>query len=320
MSAATTITVPGKLYLAGEYAVVYGKHAILVPVNKTMTITVQDSTHYHIEAQESITFTHDLKALTHRPLLHEIFKTIMNHTSIKPVAITVTSDLDDENGRSLGLGSSAAFTTGLIEALLKHNDTDHDPLTVYKLAVKTQENLNMHSSFGDLALTAFKRPILYKRFTCTKALDQPWPGLIIEPLTINMPPLTIINTGVKSSSSAHVNAVNLVSDTPCFQRFLSQSDTLVNKIIEAKTLTLSMVNDLHENLKILETCANITLFTHDMARIKQRTASQSVASKFSGAGGGDNLLLFSENHGIKDHIDALLTAASYDPHSILIRT
>lgn len=317
----TTVQVPGKVFLAGEHAVMYGKKAIIFPVNQTLSITVKNSEHFYIQAHTSHPFNDDLNGLKQAPLLHAIVKTMQQHIQpFTPVNITIKSTLDDKNQRSLGLGSSGALTTGLVEALLKHFNQPHNPHRVFKLAVTIQQGLGIQSSFGDLALTAFKTPVVYQMFTSVHEIDQPWPDLIIQPINLALPPLTIVNTGIKADSKHYIQAINRVKDEPCFKHFLNESDALVNTMIDTKKLTLPMVISLHKALLSLERCAKTTLWTPAMETINAHCDPYHTALKFSGAGGGDNVLIFSKNHGIKKQTDLKLTKTNYNPTHLQIRT
>lgn len=302
------IQTPGKLYIAGEYAVVKGYHAVILKTKVTLDVYIEPSDTCIIKSQqfnEDITFQPNevhlhktlwasaLKSAYRYVLYHN--KQIMSHT------ISIQSGLDSEQHKKLGLGSSGALTVGLIEAVLKFHDMSYTPLILYKLAVIAQHKVNSIASYGDIATAAYKSAILYKKFTSydddlsEKKIHIPWDGLVITPFEINDLPLLIINTGVQASSHA------LVSHT--FKHMKKHMYTTLFKSLDALTLSLyeriiahedfkKIIDDMH---KIYETFPEIVLnkiLNEPVLNLLSLEALKPYPKKISGAGGGDNIIFY----------------------------
>src|SRR5690606_1201471 len=134
MSKSMTIKTPGKLMIAGEFAVLepYQQLAALA-VDRFVYVTIEKS-------QENQLFLHDLELLNvtfsmdnDKLNIHttdsrvryvrgamEIACNYLQEQgiSITPFHLAVKSELDDESGIKYGLGSSAAVVTSVITAIL----------------------------------------------------------------------------------------------------------------------------------------------------------------------------------------------------------
>jgi len=320
----TSVSIPGKLYLCGEYAVTDGGFAVVLPVNREMRITVKNADAFKLftdKKQEGIPFTIGLKDLTRYPLVKNAITTVIEYTknkgiSIRPVEITIASFLEDDNHKALGLGSSGALTTGIIEAMLRHLDIHVTPMTLYILAVKTQAELAEVSSFGDLALSAYKNPILYRPFHGNPKEPDGWKDLVIERLNIQLPPYTIINTREKTASTKLVSQVNAHKHKTCYQTFKTTSARLVEALLKAiqgkATIDfIQTIDALNTNFINLEQCTNTPLFNRMMHRLNALAKENGGAMKFSGAGGGDNVLLFYPDDKTRNTVETALKTSGF---------
>lgn len=127
------VTTPGKLFIAGEYAVVEPGHpAIIVAVDQFVTVTVEETTdegsiHLHNTALTySLTRRNgelvlDIRENPFHYVLAAIHLTEKyaqeQNKELSFYHLKVTSELDSSNGRKYGLGSSGAVTVGTVKAL-----------------------------------------------------------------------------------------------------------------------------------------------------------------------------------------------------------
>ncbi|MDF2790041.1 MAG: phosphomevalonate kinase, partial [Neobacillus sp.] len=169
------VTVPGKLVIAGEYAVLEpNQQAIVMAINRYITATIEPSGQNmlslpqlgldHITWEESgnkvqfsvtdprLQFVQNSIAIVNQFLLE-------NSITLQSFHLTIKSGLDDpETGRKYGLGSSAAVVVAAISAILSLHSVEKFPPTldqVFKLAaiahLKTQKN----GSGADIAASTF---------------------------------------------------------------------------------------------------------------------------------------------------------------------
>ncbi|MFP4286562.1 MAG: hypothetical protein ACLFRI_02590 [Candidatus Izemoplasmataceae bacterium] len=299
---------PGKLYLAGEYAVVKGNYAILFPTKKTMDLTIQSSDYFSF-AGVPFKLNAKLEVSLGLPYVQQAIN--IAHTyldqegkTIKPYAIETTNHLEIPKKPKLGIGTSAMITILLIEAILGFHDVSLDTLTLYKLGVLAQINHYPDSSFGDLALVASSDSIIYQPFEerfrkrliseGLKVLKLPWPNLTIKTIDLLSVPMLIIHTNEAASSLSLVKKVMKYEDTLAFIEFANQSNFYVNALINAQNNLefMAVIKKLNHNLKALETLTKTKLFTKNMVDIEKIIHDYHGVCKFSGAGGGDSMLAF----------------------------
>ncbi len=189
---------PGKLYIAGEYAVVDGSAAIVAAVNRYVTVTVDDENlptlssesrkYYGVIVSEkenykptfwtrasdgSIEMLGDEKyayVLAAMRVIDsyagECFAPNMDRKSYN---LHISSELDDaESGRKYGLGSSAAITVATVRALCKWYGLKPDVATICKLSLIASSMVKRSGSGGDVAASSCGGWILYR------AYDREW--------------------------------------------------------------------------------------------------------------------------------------------------
>ena len=297
---------PGKLYLAGEYAVVKGYHAIILPSKWQLKVTITEQDHFSIMSDQfknKIAFSvRDYKIDYPYALWKHTLQSVYRYlkfikVDLNPHHIDISSELHKDQ-KKWGLGSSGALTIALIDAVLQFHDVTLTPLQIYKLGVITQKDLIEKSSFGDLAMSAYQVPLVYKKFAWKKAaqprfqdINQPWDDLFIEPINISDLPIVIVNTNQTASS---YKLVQSVFSNQHNQSLLSAIDTCTTHMYEAikqhdLDACMHWMRCHHDALMKLN--VKKPLFTDKMKDIVASMHEKNIAYKFSGAGGGDNMMI-----------------------------
>ncbi|GAD85666.1 phosphomevalonate kinase [Nocardia asteroides NBRC 15531] len=208
---------PGKLFIAGEYAVVEpGHRAVLTAVDRYATATITE-----VPADAATTLRSDLDGGTsltcHRDgdrlvpatpdaAVPAAFAYVFAAASTldrlraergivsRPYDLAVSTDLGDPDGRKYGLGSSAAVTVAAVAALGRFHDLDLSPMDRYRLAMLATIAVNPRASGGDVAAATWGGWLAYtspdRTFAAAlaandgidAALHAPWPGLSVRPL------------------------------------------------------------------------------------------------------------------------------------------
>ncbi|MFI2115114.1 phosphomevalonate kinase [Streptomyces rubiginosohelvolus] len=222
MTSGTTAvrSAPGKLFVAGEYAVVEpGVPAVLVAVDReiTVTATLTDGAGIVISSDllpRAVTWRwrdgrlHAVGAsdggengdgargaLAHVVSAVETVRGLLAERGLPlpGLEISVSSRLHD-NGRKYGLGSSGAVTVATIDALTSLCGTDLSLDARYRLAVISSAGIDPKGSGGDLAASTWGGWIAYqapdrafvldltRRRGIGEALRTPWPGLAVRRL------------------------------------------------------------------------------------------------------------------------------------------
>lgn len=189
---------PGKLYIAGEYAVVDGSAAIVAAVNRYVTVKVDDENlpalvpesrkYYGVIASEKenynpIFWTRASDGSIEIPddekyaYVFAAMRVIDSYASEcsapnmgrKSYNLHISSELDDEkSGRKYGLGSSAAITVATVRALCKWYGLKPDISTICKLSLIASSMVKKSGSGGDVAASSCGGWILYR------AYDRDW--------------------------------------------------------------------------------------------------------------------------------------------------
>lgn len=189
---------PGKLYIAGEYAVVDGSAAIVAAVNRYVTVKVDDENlpalapesrkYYGVIASEkenykpifwarasdgSIEIPDDEKYAyvfaAMRVIDSYAGECSAPNMDRKSYNLHISSELDDaKSGRKYGLGSSAAITVATVRALCKWYGLKPDVPTICKLSLIASSMVKKSGSGGDVAASSCGGWILYR------AYDRDW--------------------------------------------------------------------------------------------------------------------------------------------------
>ncbi len=322
-----TIKVPGKLMIAGEYAVLTSAYpAIVAAVDRYITINIKQANSFKISDNNSkipeLTWSFDqhgaiigLEGQEHSFMKEAITIACQylkeKSIRISPFHLQIKNGLNDKvTGWKYGLGSSAAIVVGVISAILAlHGEKiDDEYLKLYKLSciahLKTQGN----GSGADIAASVYGGWLCYYRYDVDwlipklYAQDQsilnlitiPWPGLRIEGI---VPPLNIKLMAGWTKHSAKTSP--LVDKIEAFQRrnakeyqvFLDQSKVAVEEFIRACQLghEAGILQAIQKNRMALQYLSSITGEQLETKEIKDlcQLANKYGSGKFSGAGGGD---------------------------------
>lgn len=134
-----TVTVPGKIHIMGEHAVVYGKPALLTAIDLRMSVTVEEHA-----SEEKIT------VVSSEPADHVLFAarflldqfTVSDHA---PITISVDSAIP----AGYHLGSSAAVAVGLSGAMMYFFKQLWNPVRINELAYEIEKKQHGTPSGGD---------------------------------------------------------------------------------------------------------------------------------------------------------------------------
>ena len=139
-----TVSVPSKIHLLGEHAVVYGKPALLAAIDRRISVTIAPSRIKQIKGLQK--YAKEVKQL-----LEILEREIQKRTNIKkisPYSIKISSQIPIGSG----LGSSAALSAGFAAALLSFLKIPWDSKTIFDTAYAGEKFFHGNPSGGDLAI------------------------------------------------------------------------------------------------------------------------------------------------------------------------
>ena len=321
---------PGKLYIAGEYAVVEpGHRAVLVAVDRfiTLRITPCSPAGGYAGTISSRLYANGSRPWRHRPQdgLAEavggdddyIISAIRFVEALVAEGggrlgsfnLGISSELDEADGRKLGLGSSAAVTVATVRAVAGFYGLSLDDSRVYKLAMLASDAVQPIGSGGDIAASAVTgwvdyaspdRVWLHRARQRAQArggtgdlLESDWPGLCLRRLPVPSVRLQVGWTGAPASTPALVADVQAGSHgANDYAVFLRDSQDCLARLITAieDDDTAQIMRQIARNRALLAGLSRIsgrTIETAELARLVEIALEHGAAAKSSGAGGGD---------------------------------
>ena len=318
------ISVPGKLFIAGEYAVVEPGHpAIIVAVDQFINVTIEGArkngsiqSAQYSDLPIRWTRRNGELVLDHRENpFHYILAAIRltekyaqeKGTLLSFYDLKVTSELDNSNGRKYGLGSSGAVTVATVKALNLYYDLKMDRLTQFKIAALAHLAVQGNGSCGDIAASCYGGWLAFSTFdhewvlrkqqewTLTQLLTSDWPELSIRPLIVPKSlRLLIGGTGSPASTSDLVDQVYQSKEAKekGYAKFLTDSKDCVNRLIDgflnedSRTIK-KMITENRKLLVGLSSLTGVTIETPALKKLCDLAETYRGAAKSSGAGGGD---------------------------------
>jgi len=318
------VKVPGKLMVAGEFAVLEPyQNLIVMAVDRFVYVTAEDSDEnlltlenfglHHLRWENQNHGVHidsKDKRVNFVEQAISVVSVYLREQSIPmtPFSLKIKSELDEE-GVKYGLGSSAAVVTAVITVILKRYLTDiPPPKLIFKLAsishVKTQGN----GSGADIAASTYGGFLQYSSFqadwlldelsrasTLTSLVKKDWKYLTIKKVEFPRNLSVCVGwTGQPASTAKLVDEIlELKREKPAqFQQFLMDSQRAVDEILNGVTngSNLDLLEGIRKNRYCLATIgeiAGIEIETDLLAKLAELAEQFEGAGKLSGAGGGD---------------------------------
>jgi len=219
-----TISVPSKVHLLGEHAVVYGKPALLTAINKIILITIVPSRKKQI--QGAWEYEKEVKQLL--KILEEEIQNLTKLKTIGPYSIKIDSRVPIGSG----LGSSAALSASLTASLLSFLKIPWNKKTIFDIAYEGEKFFHGNPSGGDLA-TVIEGGLLWfrKEFEFLKTFS-------VLPFKAhkNIKQFVLINSGKpKESTKEMVNKVSFfkMSSPKTVQELFNSQEDLTKQMAVA---------------------------------------------------------------------------------------
>lgn len=295
----------GKLYIVGEYNVLNKKgNALLYGMNRHITFLIKGHDEFLYETRnQKQSFNYNGKHFVFESnnndeLIKAALKSafdflVYKKREIKEFKLIINTELESKDGKKYGFGSSSAILTGVIKSILLFHNINADDYLIFKLAVIAQYSLNDLSSGGDLA-SALNEGIIYyrrynekwfnKKYNDISIVEKKWPNLIIKPLETNFKFGAVWTKKSYKTKKLSYNISN-------------KEYKLANKIVKSAYKNIITENyikfkeDIYNYQKWLELILeNDNLYTKELKQANKILKKYHLASKISGAGGGDSVV------------------------------
>jgi phosphomevalonate kinase len=315
----TFVSKPGKFYLMGEYGVVSGRSDALILATKArLRVVVKDHLYPQIASNQwpqTIPFQiRDNRVVWTKnepwvKALNLVLRYLLeDQRKWHNVSIEITSELDQDATHKWGIGSSGALVTAMIQALLTHFGYSFSALDWYRLAVLAEIDDALLTSFGDLAVSCFETAIRYhmpdrawlgenQELPIATLLSTPWPGLVIEPLDLMPLPLVVVHSNQPASSHQLVARVFHSGHADEVNELLKQIGQVVSDGLRSWRAGdwnsfAHAIKEHHQVILRLDQLTHAGIQTDRLREIEAIGDAFGLTCKYSGAGGGDNLLFF----------------------------
>jgi mevalonate kinase len=264
------VTVPGKIILMGEHAVVYGKPALVAAIDKRLTVTIRPA--------DTLTLEMD----TGKAYVKHIIRIVCNHfsiTSVLKIKIEITSDIPS----GYHLGSSAAVAVGVVGALCFYLKKIWNPQLINQLAYESEKKIHGNSSGVDPATVTSGGMIWYRKEL--EFLRSIWQLPFQIPDTLNH--FYLIDTGKpKESTGEMVTFVNtkFKIKNSKYQNLFDINENQVKRIATAIKTPNEM--ELIDAIKIGEkTLENMGVVSKSIISLIRKIEKSGGAAKILGGGG-----------------------------------
>ncbi|MGB9937881.1 MAG: mevalonate kinase [Methanobacterium sp.] len=292
---------PGKAILFGEHAVVYGKPAIAMALDKRSSVIISERADNKIHVNIRDLGINGYLNLKNNTIISDsskkgILKYILN--SIKKfhsnAGIEICIDVNIPIGG--GLGSSAAVTVATIAAISKFNGIDLQKKEIAKYAHEVELEVQNSASTLDTTISTYGG-LIY--------LEKDAKEIIFLNINHNIP-VVVGYTSSRGNTGKLVESVRIKKDKypEIINPVLDSIETLTidaeKAILEANKERIGELMNINQGL--LDALGVNTKELSDMVFISRRVGA--LGSKLTGAGGGGSMIAFCPN-GSQEVISAL---------------
>lgn len=280
-----TVSVPGKLMIMGEYAVLYGQPCLSTAVDLRLSLSLQKTSGEFLDISTDTglkNYRRKMAFLGRNPISKEarFIESAVNLFREKfpfrgGLKITTHSQLTP----FYGLGSSAAVTVAAIFALNHLFGKNLSNKEIFNLSLKSHYSIQKKGSGFDIASALYGGTIYYQNR-----------GELIEKLDAGCLDLIIIPSGLKAETVKAIEKIIKLNKNQQVEKIFENIGRLVKRAKKAlqdgdSQLITSLIND---NQLLLDKLGVVDTRTQKLiSNIRKNGAS---AVKISGAGGGDCLI------------------------------
>ena len=296
----TIVKTCGKLYWAGEYAILEsGQLALIKAIPIYMTAEIKASNVYRLYS-DMFSYSVDLRADSSYALIQETVAIVEEYLTaqgvdLRPFSIDIRGKMERE-GKKFGLGSSGSVVVLVIKAMLAFYDRPAERYLLFKLASAVLLKRGDNGSMGDIACIVSENLVLYQSFDREKVaqwlekeelqavLARDW-GFYIRSVEPTLKFDFLVGWTKEVAVSSHM--VKQIKDNMNSSFLQVSKETVANLVKALDVGQEETIIDLLEQASQLLEGLNSDIYTPLLRQLKNASQDLKAVAKSSGAGGGD---------------------------------
>ena len=296
----TIVKTCGKLYWAGEYAILEpGQLALLKAIPIYMMAEINASDVYRLYS-DMFTYSVDMRPDSSYALIQETVALVEEYLTdqgvdLQPFSLDIRGKMERE-GKKFGLGSSGSVIVLVIKAMLAFYERPAERELLFKLASAVLLKRGDNGSMGDIACIVSEDLVLYQSFDREKVADwlekedlqavlaRDW-GFSISIVEPTLKFDFLVGWTKEVAVSSHM--VKQIKDN-MNSSFLQASKEIVANLVKALEVGQeeTIIDLLEQASQLLEGLSS-DIYTPSLRQLKDASRDLKAVAKSSGAGGGD---------------------------------
>ena len=296
----TIVKTCGKLYWAGEYAILEpGQLALIKAIPIYMTAEIKASNVYRLYS-DMFSYSVDLRPDSSYALIQETVALVEEYLTaqgveLHPFSLEVRGKMERE-GKKFGLGSSGSVVVLVIKAMLAFYERLADRELLFKLASAVLLKRGDNGSMGDIACIVSEDLVLYQSFDREKVADwlekenlqvvlaRDW-GFSIRSVEPALKFDFLVGWTKEVAVSSHM--VKQIKDKMNSSFLQASKETVANLVKALEVGQEETIIDLLEQASQLLEGLSSDIYTPSLRQLKNASRDLKAVAKSSGAGGGD---------------------------------
>ena len=296
----TIVKTCGKLYWAGEYAILEpGQLALIKAIPIYMTAEIKASNDYRLYS-DMFSYSVDLRPDSSYDLIQETVALVEEYLTtqgveLQPFSIEIRGKMERE-GKKFGLGSSGSVVVLVIKAMLAFYEKLADRELLFKLASAVLLKRGDNGSMGDIACIVSEDLVLYQSFDREKVADwlekedlqavlaRDW-GFSIRSVEPTLKFDFLVGWTKEVAVSSHM--VKQIKDKMNSSFLQASKETVANLVKALEVGQEETIIDLLERASQLLEGLSSDIYTPLLRQLKNASQDLKAVAKSSGAGGGD---------------------------------
>ena len=296
----TIVKTCGKLYWAGEYAILEpGQLALIKAIPIYMTAEIKASNDYRLYS-DMFSYSVDLRPDSSYALIQETVALVEEYLTaqgveLQPFSLDIRGKMERE-GKKFGLGSSGSVVVLVIKAMLAFYERPAERELLFKLASAVLLKRGDNGSMGDIACIVSEDLVLYQSFDREKVADwlekeylqavlaRDW-GFSISSVEPALKFDFLVGWTKEVAVSSHM--VKQIKDNINSSFLQASKETVANLVKALEVGQEETIIDLLEQASQLLEGLSSDIYTPSLRQLKNASQDLKAVAKSSGAGGGD---------------------------------